>query len=115
MKKKIYRSPSYLFVIIHHDYRMLCSNKARNASFYLATVYASLCYVRIKRRSYFLEKREGFVVQISSHNYILELTLLLTHKDIFYWKIGINKNFPENLRELGTTSLKKNYLYILLH
>lgn len=91
---------------------MLCSNKARNASFYLATVYASLCYVRIKRRSYFLEKRIGFVVQISSHNYILELTLLLIHKDTFYWKIGINQNFPENLKELGTTSLKKKIICI---
>lgn len=99
-------------MIIHHDYRMLCSNKARNASFYLATVYASLCYVRIKRRSYFLEKRIGFVVQISSHNYILELTLLLIHKDTFYWKIGINQNFPENLEELGTTSLKKKIICI---
>lgn len=59
------------------------------------------------KESYFLEKREGFVVQISSHNYILELTLLLIHKDTFYWKIGINKNFPENLRTLNNFIKKK--------
>lgn len=68
-------------------------------------VYATF---ELKEEATFGETRRfcctDFFAQLHSG---INFTLLLTHKDILYWKIGINKNFPENLRELGTTSLKK--------